>query len=300
MKLRSASTWIELYALEGFVPDQLSVTDMVTGMLVGQYEMSPALGLRACGIASCSKGHRHGFIVELPDGRVSNVGRDCGRMKFGALWTRLLKRFRAEKKKLNAQEALENVRAEGKALLASVHLLPAQLQQVREQLAALNSLPVDLREELSRRAQAGTDRIVQWREPTREEVDRAKFHGKRIPIRTEHLVGVIRSIKAVAPHSRADTTADVRLPKRIRELQEAFDNSQVTADELQQKIRALKEAWALLELGISRAADFFTSDNIAILRHLDPRGAVKRIVVNPGPPFSIQVEGDSAVVPKPL
>ena len=195
MKLRSASTWAELHALEGFVPEQLPMEVMLKGMVVGQYEMSPASDLRPCGIANCSRPHRHGFIIELADGRVSNVGRDCGRQKFGARWNQMVKRFRAARKAQTAREATELVRAEASDVLAHANERPTQLDRTRAQLAALDTLPATVREDLLRRAQqVGGERITQYREPTREEVNRAKFHHQPIPTRTEHLVGTIQAM----------------------------------------------------------------------------------------------------------
>jgi hypothetical protein len=290
MKLRTASTWAELHAISQFVSHQLPTEIMLNGFIVGQYEMLPTSDLRPCGIANCSRAHRHGFIVELADGCLSNVGRDCGRLKFGARWNQLIKRYRAAKKTESLVQAVETLRRDARALLEMVVMVPNGLSFARERLGAFDALPNVLRDSLTRRAQSGADRIMRSREPTREEVDRAKFHGKKIPTRTEETIGVIRAIKAVAPNSRADLIADVRLPQRVRELSELVADSRAEADAISAKIRALNETQGLLRSAIARTLEFFVPENYALFRHLDPQSGIRRISADEGPPFRIRIE----------
>jgi hypothetical protein len=290
VKLRSASTWAELHTLEGFSSEQLPEAAMLQGIVVGQYEMVPASDLRPCGIANCSRPHRHGFIIELADGRLSHVGRDCGRQKFGARWNQMVKRYRAARKAQSARDASERVRAEARDVLASADSRPAQLTRAREQLAAFNALPAAIRDDVVRRAQQMTgERIVQYREPTREEVNQAKFHHQRIPTRTEHTVGVIRAIKAVAPNSRADVTADGRLPQQMRELKALVDDPTAASDAISAKMRAIRDTRDLLDRAIERAHEFFVDENLTVLRFLDPSGRTQRITVDEGPPLRLIV-----------
>jgi hypothetical protein len=289
LKLRAAATWDELHQLEGFEKEQLPVNVMLTGAVVGQYEMPPTLDMRPCGIVNCSRAHRHGFIIELAGGRLSNVGRDCGRIKFGARWNQMLKRFRTARKAQASRKAAEHVRAQARDVLAAAQSTPAELVAARERLQAFDALPNHLRQELSRRAQAGEARIVRWREPTRDEIDRAKFRHEPIPTRTEQLVGTFAAIKAVAPNSRADMIADVRLPQRLRELTEMIDDPKTDSDVISNKIRSVNETRDLLQVAIGRTAEFFVPENLALMRLVDPRGQIQRVVINLGPPFRIEI-----------
>ncbi|EQD60548.1 hypothetical protein B2A_03636, partial [mine drainage metagenome] len=231
-ELRSASTWDELFALKGFQREQIDPQTMQQGHVVGQYDMTPATDLRPCGITNCAQPHRKGFIIELPNRTLSNVGQVCGRKKLGARWDGMLRSYKDARHRESEIVAEKNARVEAEKLMMEALSFPAALVQVDEMLTAFDTLPPRYKAEIERRAQQGDGRVFLVREPTRQEIDRAKFHGQPVPHRTQTQVATIDSIKAVAPNSRADLIARQRIPRLVNELRKMCNDPAVKASSI--------------------------------------------------------------------
>lgn len=286
-KLRSAATWNELFALEGFRREQIDPHFMLQGQVVGDYDMTPQTDLRRCGITSCAQPHRRGFIIELPDRTLSNVGQVCGRKKLGARWGGMLRSYKDARQRESETVAEKNARIEAEKLIVEALTFPAALVRVEEMLAAFDTLPPRYKAEIERRAQQGDGRVFLVREPTRQEIDRAKFHGQPVPQRTPTQVATIDSIKAVAPNSRADVIARQRIPRLVNELRKMCNDPAVKASSINGQVTSLKGSMDLLKTSIDRAARFFDSKNLSLLGHLFD-GA--QFHVDHGTPFRLTIK----------
>lgn len=287
-RLRSANTWEELAALPGFRSEQVRVEDMRRGQVVGQYSMK-GTEMRPCGIASCSQPHKHGFIVELPDGALSNVGKVCGKNKLGVSFDQMLARYRATRKASAKAQATIAARDEARAAIAEVLRMPTGLQAARALLNTLDSLPSRLKAVLERRATAGDGQIVRRRNPTAEEIRKAKFMGEPRPTAVSEVITNISEIKAVMPVKRADFVAEKRIPQAVEQLEALLADPTATADMIAAKVRVLRDTRNLLDRSIERAARFFTPGNVAKLGYLEDVDAPARVAFSVGPPPRLTV-----------
>ena len=287
--LRSASTWDELTTLPGFRSEQVRVDDMRRGNVVGQYSMKGS-DMRPCGIASCSQPHKHGFIVELSDGTLSNVGRRCGKTKLGVECNRMLVRFRAIRKAAAKAQAAVGARDEARVAIAQALTMHPELQAAKALLNTLDSLTPRMKAALDRRAAEGDSQIVRWRAPTHEEVKKAKFMGAPTPTTVRETVANIDEIRAVAPNSRADFIADKRIPQAVAELAAMVADASTDTDVIAAKARALRGTRDLLDRSIERAVRFFVPGNVAKLGYLEDLNSPRRVEFDVGPPPRLTVD----------
>lgn len=298
-RLRSASTWDELTKLQGFRTEQVPVDDMRHGNVVGQYSMKGS-DLRPCGIASCSQPHKHGFIVELTDGTLSNVGRVCGKNKLGVAFNQMLARYRTTRKAAAKAKAGQAVRDEARAIIAEALTMPAELQATKALLGALDSLPPRLRNILERRAASGDNQIWRLRDPTEDEIKKAKFRGDSRPRTVRELIANIDEIRAVAPVTRVDFIAEKRLLQAVGQLTSTIDDPEADSDSVAAKTRILRETRELLDRSIERTKQFFTPGNIAKLGYLESVAAPLRVTFDVGPPprMIVQATTSRSVAPR--
>ncbi len=288
-RLRSASDWDELAALPGFRPEQVSVEDMRKGNVVGQYSMKGS-DLRPCGIASCSQPHKHGFIVELADQTLSNVGRICGKHKLGVEFNQMLVRYRATRKAMAKAQAAGVVRDEAMAAVADAQMMPPMLQAAKALLGSLDSLTPRMRAVLERRAASGDSQITRLRDPTSEEVKKAKFLGDPRPTTVSEVVATIDEIRAVAPNNRVDFIAEKRIPLAIEQLTAMVADALTDSDAIALKTRVLRETRDLLDRSIERTTRFFSPGNVAKLGYLESIVAPPRVTFDAGPPPRLIVD----------
>lgn len=288
-RLRAAGTWDELAALPGFRPEQVPIDDMRRGHVVGQYSMK-GNDMRPCGIASCSQPHKHGFIVELADGTLSNVGRMCGKSKLGVEFNQMLVRYRATRKAAAKAKAVGAMRDEARAAIVAASTVPVGLQTAKALLTTLDSLPPRMKAVLERHAMAGDGQIVRRRDPTPEEIRRAKFMGDPRPAAVSEVITNIGEIKAVAPVNRADFVAEKRIPQAVEQLETLIADPAATADAIAAKIRVLRDTRDLLDRSIERTARFFAPGNVARLGYFENTDAPARVTLDAGPPPRLIVE----------
>lgn len=267
MKLRSASTWEELHALEGFRLEPVAPEVMQTGAVVGQYDMKSE-EMQACGILSCGQPHRHGFIIELPDQSLSNVGKICGQSRLSAKWDGMLSSFKAARKKYSETEALRIEKETADGLMINASERPKELARVLKMLEAFDGLPASLRLQLANRASQNDGVIFRERAPTQKEINQAKFHHEPIPHVKREIVAVLDDIKAVAAHSRADYVHQEKIPRALAALRASCDDATSTAESINQCCKSLQSALELLNTAIDRACRFFDPANIGRLGHL--------------------------------
>jgi hypothetical protein len=267
LKLIKASTWSELRALEGFLAHKVPREEMVTGELVGEYQMpSP---MEPCGLFGCNQPHLKGFIVAFGDGGVSHVGGDCGQTHFGATWGSKLKRLRNQSQVEATQQALAEMRAEAKIVSSDAWSIESELlTAVTARMGQFDSWPRELVELLVRMALRGDGAVKVERELTVAEQASELFMGRRSTARYV-VAGVISGITAVKPGLRAD-----HLAKRARELKARVgamaEDSSANATALRRELNRLKDTVAELHRSCRRAQRFFVRSNGSLFKKLEP------------------------------
>lgn len=270
-------TWEELFALPNLSPGAVPREQMVSGKLVGDYEMDAKTGLKPCGIAQCHKDHRHGYIVALSSGLLSYVGRDCGRSQFGAEWSRMRSAFTREKREQSKERALRALRA---GLHAQVDNWPSLESEAtawaRSVLAAFDEMPATIRQAIESCARAGDISVPGSRYETEEEVKRRVFResrtGKNLPppqlITFER--GPLRGLAALRPGARVDRLLDVVVPNLLGEAKALADGDSAVLDDFGKMSKRLTDIVKQLDNSVAQMRQFVEEQNLGLLRFIRP------------------------------
>jgi len=108
-------------ALDGYA-DRVNATPHDFVAMIGWYSFRH---LVECSLSGCRRSHNEGFVVQLQDGRVTNVGHICGRKAFGEA-------FHAGVKAIEAQREFE-------AVLAGMDKYRQEMPQLEARLSTLQS-----------------------------------------------------------------------------------------------------------------------------------------------------------------
>ena len=263
-------SWAELFAIPNFDRGPIAPSVMTTGRLVQAYHMDQKQGKQPCGM-DCQTPHYFGYLVELPDGRISNVGHNCGKKHFGAQWTVQTGNVRARAKAVASATAVRERRAEALlALKETPGISAAELERGRAMLAAFEALPKLVKEKLETRARENDGVLHKQRPPSAVELAEAaknKTHAPMVAVYAAKLVG----LRGIHPQKRFDVQLD-RIQGRRSALETALARESASADELSAEIRQLREANAAPAVALEELRQFFSESNLANLRYLEFRG----------------------------
>jgi len=117
--LERLESWEDVLSRPGFVGD-LDPRSVKLDRIIGSYALFPFL---PCGLSSCHTSHGKGYLVTTSDGRVTNIGKDCGRKYFEVQFERMAKAFDRD---LRSKERRET-------LVALQHRIP----DIEQRIAAL-------------------------------------------------------------------------------------------------------------------------------------------------------------------
>jgi hypothetical protein len=250
---------------------------MVSGTLIGDYEMDPKTGFRPCGIAQCHTDHRHGYVVALSSGFLSYVGRNCGKSQFGAEWSRMRSAFSRQKREQSKAEALRQLRTGLHNVLNDWPSLETESTTwARSVLRAFDRLPEPIREALESRARAGDASVPGSRYETDDEIKRRVFRenrdSKKLPppqmIRFER--GPLRGLVALRPTMRSDHLLDAALPALLREAKALAESEAATPDDIGKMNKRLSDIVKQISNGVAQLREFIDGDNLALLRFIRP------------------------------
>jgi hypothetical protein len=260
------ATWQELFALPNFEKDPVHRDIMIKGDLVGDYEMARSDGLRPCGILKCETDHRHGYIVQMPDQRLSHVGRDCGKTQFGESWARKRKAFTTARNEAAKLKAIDELKA---SMQSAIDGWPAfdslYLQSARQALTRFDQLPETLRSTLENRAHSGDVKMPAWRAPTDDELRQAKFHGDKAPVRIQFDRGPLKGLRGINRKSRVDYLIDQQRHALTREAKALIDKTDVKSDELNTMHRRLSDFPNIIMSSASELHTFISDANLKLV-----------------------------------
>lgn len=266
--LVTVGSWAEMYERVGF--QQYADPERVTlKNVIGWYSL-PTLG--PCALTSCRTKHLRGYIVDLGDGRETNIGNICGHKHFGLVFKRAKEAFHTE---LNAQRFREQIGAkqhEVPALLTRLSQLRAGDYQADDCYRKMNRQMSQLFDEqtsraLKRKAGRGDNRIVRSVALTADEKEMGLGFTAEQQYR-EELVGTVNGIQAANTYARLS-------PRKLDVLQaeiEAFatlDPESLTHKQLQQHARWMNRVdrmFADLDETLADCQRFLVPENLATIR----------------------------------
>lgn len=87
--LVKVDTWEAIEDLVGFIRN-LDPKEHALQEIIGRYGFKERI---ACGLSTCHKPHGKGYIVRTKDGRITNIGKDCGKTYFGVDFETMSRQF---------------------------------------------------------------------------------------------------------------------------------------------------------------------------------------------------------------
>ncbi|MBN8885167.1 MAG: hypothetical protein J0I77_05565 [Rudaea sp.] len=254
-------TWEELFQLPGFV-DRVPTELMTEGKLLRFYEMDQRAGLRPCGIVECLTDHGCGYVVALPDGRISHIGGPCGRILLGTKWAKAKFAFGIEKRKCRRVVAVHEQRALLEKLITEwPDLEHEDTAWARVTLNSFDELPASMRVALESGAMK----------------NRAFMPG---------------CLSGIRPDRRVDILLDRRIPALLNEARRALENVSLSAGELAALRRRLEALPQEVDSLICQLRLFVSQRNLDLLPLLRPlkQAGIRRVEYLPGPPPQFYVE----------
>jgi hypothetical protein len=234
-----------------------------------------------CGLKSCHQPHKEGFLVELEDTYVTNVGWKCGE-QFG-------EKFAIEHRRYTDLELRPRAITTIQDIVSKINGLPQEIQRLADEAARLSQCKQSMRsqfprlyKDLERRAYSGNNRVTEQIELTPNEIDdlqamtpgssRGQFRYR------DELRGVLPGLRVLATSireeviSRFKSKADTIIGINIVAL------PTVELLEWQSWANHFDEMFAGAENLIADGNQFFTPECFALLKHISIDSAEKASV----------------------
>lgn len=123
-----------------------------------------------CGLTGCHQPHKEGYLVELEDGHVSNVGWKCG-AHFGEKFTTERNLYVEQELRPNAIRTVQEVAQRIQGMRKELDHLTAEADRLSRCKDGLRFQFAKLYPELVRRAHSGNDRVTEQAVRTQKEID---------------------------------------------------------------------------------------------------------------------------------
>ncbi len=101
------ASWDDIESVPGFTVD-IDPKTVKLKEIIGSYTFD---ALIPCGLSTCHQPHGHGFLVSAADGRVTNIGRICGKRHFSVEFTQMSRVFLAAVRAQQNREFLGELRS---------------------------------------------------------------------------------------------------------------------------------------------------------------------------------------------
>lgn len=261
------ASWAEMYERVGFQqyadPDRIQLKE-----IIGWYSMDTT---GPCALTNCSTPHLRGYIVDLGEGRETNIGNICGFTHFGVVFKQLKDAFQLER---NAQQFREDITArqhEVPSLLSRLKHLRNGDYQADDCYRRMNKQMMHLLDEqtsraLKRRAQRKDNRIVRSVALTADDKATRMF-GRDAEYR-EEVIGIVNGIQATNDYARLSPRKLDTFEAEIRAFA-VLDVENLTHRQLKQHARwmsRLEKAFRDLEGVLADCQRFLVPENLAMIR----------------------------------
>jgi hypothetical protein len=224
-----------------------------------------------CSLTTCHQEHHEGYLVELLDGRVSNIGHVCGSRpeNFGESFSIGVARLSEANIRKDASRRLQD-RAGIVERFNKARQLVRQLQLWQPRLNTV-LLKFNLGEPLRRRLDRGERTIVEARERTPQEitdlVESGRFPNRSSARYFDQRIGEIQGLEAI--HQPFEIASMLDASDALRTIAPLDMSTQdlvlhVRKDELVRAQMALIETW------LRDVQRFLTKKNFALLARLIP------------------------------
>jgi hypothetical protein len=156
----------DLFDLPGY-EERVDPTRRPLKRVLKHYHLS---ALAQCGLSSCGQWHYDGYVVELEDGGLTNVGHVCG-SQFGERFAIEERAYQERVLKPQLIRRLSEGRSEVERLRPAIDQVADRIRTVLRRRAGLRARFPAFAEDLRRRAMRGEDQVVDAVERTAQEIE---------------------------------------------------------------------------------------------------------------------------------
>lgn len=241
--LVSVENWSEVLEMPGFMVD-INPEATKLKSIIGSYAFKDFI---KCGLASCHRPHGKGYLVELADGHVTNIGQDCGKTYFAVNFEEMRIIFDREIRAKERRGTLTSLQHQLPAIEERIRSLKdgpfsgGWIYKLSQSLTgATSGLPEGVTSLVKKLIHSRSGRLTRQRLATREERERLRASGQHLEKETylEDLIGQLDGIATLYPEN------DLRelLVKKLRgELDEL---ALVDVDQLDDRSLARLAKWS--------------------------------------------------------
>ncbi len=244
--------------------------------IVRHYHVNPEI---QCSLSMCHRWHNEGYIVELDDGRLTNVGHICGK-QFG-------EKFAIEEQKYQEQilrpqliEAISSSKKKLAELKPLIDKLEQRAQIVSKRKSAFVSLFKEATQALKRRAVNGDTEVFESVERNKQEVDdllAANPFQSREALQVKNISkGHIKGLRLFSENVFETTTSNLCNP--LEQLVNLVDYQTLPLRKLvewESWLRSLDEKSSHATALVEDSEQFFTKDNFKLISLLPNSPEVK-------------------------
>lgn len=213
--------WEDIESLPGFT-NNLNPEFQKLEAIIGKYHFRDKI---QCGLSNCHTQHAKGYIVATEDGRVTNIGKDCGRKYFGVDFDKLSAQFDrdfTEKKYREQLWAFKSKLEQLKHKISEIRDQPHGAKWVYTMLERLfksEHVPEEIGSHINSMAKSGEYRLYTDRQATKQEVENLEAAtNKKIPLPHyfREPFAEIAGMNALLPENNLRNLMTIELEEKIK------------------------------------------------------------------------------------
>ncbi|MEW8348577.1 MAG: hypothetical protein AB2687_09720 [Candidatus Thiodiazotropha taylori] len=265
--------WEDVESLPGFVKD-IDPREVELDAVIGKYREPE---LRVCGFSTCRTKHFRGYIASTKDGRVTNIGVDCGKKHFGVDFETMSRQL--DRDWQNQQRRLEISAAQNMCdgwIIKCSNLINGDRaaswinRQYRLIIDREDGLPPSVSQDLLKLIKSGDNVLYRERTATEQEKDIARETGQQQLEIIREEIGSIQGIKGLGLIEELRNILPKDLELNLKNLSE-IDVNKCTDTELRYWAKwsgEVESKFTRATMIIEDARKFFNQDNITLLSEI--------------------------------
>lgn len=205
------ASWDDIESVPGFTAD-IDPKTVKLKEIIGSYTFG---ALIPCGLSTCHQPHGNGFLVAAADGRVTNIGRICGKKHFDVEFTQMSRVFLAAVRAQQNREFLGELRNRLPTISTEVATIKTEQHgaawintRVNQLIGKSTALPTPIINAVRQAVRRGDGSLIIERAATKKEreersaavdVKGLEHLRRNVPFVVEDRVGQLDGFPALAP-----------------------------------------------------------------------------------------------------
>jgi hypothetical protein len=205
------ASWDDVESVPGFTAD-IDPRTVKLKEIIGSYTFDV---LSPCGLSTCHQPHGNGFLVAASDGRVTNIGRICGKRHFSVEFTQMSRVFLAAVRAQQNREFLGELKNRLPSITSEVATIRTEQHgaawiniRVNQLTGKSTALPTPIINAVRQAVRRGDGTLTIERAATKQEredrsaavdVKGLEHLRRNVPIVVEDRVGQLDGFPALAP-----------------------------------------------------------------------------------------------------